>query len=149
VSATSLLVGIGSPHGDDRVGWEIARRVGERLAGALDARCARTPAELLDWLEGVDALDVCDAFAADGQAGSVHCWQWPARQIERVPFCGSHDVSLPAVLALAERLGRLPPRVRIWGVGIKPPAMLGALSPGALAAVEVMVDRICGELAHA
>lgn len=149
MSAKGLLVGIGSPHGDDRVGWEIARRVGERLGSALVVRCARTPAELLDWLEGIDTLEVCDAVAGELPAGSVRCWQWPAPEIERAPFRGSHDLALPAVLALAERLGRLPPRVRIWGVGIDPPSVCDALSPDVAAAVPAVVGRICGVVVHA
>jgi hydrogenase maturation protease len=149
MSAAGLLVGIGSPHGDDRVGWEIASRVGERLGTALSVRCARTPAELLDWLERVDTLDVCDAVRNAVAVGSVCCWQWPAPEIERAPFRGSHDLSLPAVLALAEGLGRLPARVRIWGIGIKTAEASDALSPEVAAAVPTVVKRICGVLAHA
>lgn len=146
MSGQSLLVGIGSPHGDDRVGWEIARRVAERFGGTLMVRCARTPAELLDWLEGIDTLDVCDAVSSDAAVGSVHCWQWPAPQIDQARFRGSHDVSLRAVLALAEGLGRLPPQVRIWGLEIKPGGSLDALSGGVAAAVPTVVDRIYGVL---
>ena len=148
MNGPSLLVGIGSPHGDDRLGWEIAAQVGRRAAGAFIVRCARTPVELLDWLEGIDSLDVCDAVC-NGNAGSVDCWQWPAPQIARLPFRGSHNVGLPEVLALAEQLGALPPMVRIWGVGIKSPAAFGAVSPELTFAVRAVVDRICGALAHA
>jgi hydrogenase maturation protease len=149
MSGQSLLVGIGSPHGDDRVGWEIAGRVGERMGRALVVRCLRTPAELLDLLEGIDTLEICDALASEAAAGAVCCWQWPAPEIERAPFGGSHDLSLPAVLALAKVLGRLPAHVRIWGVGIKPAAAFDALSPDVAAAVPAIVKRICGALIHA
>ncbi len=149
MSASWLLVGIGSPHGDDRVGWEIVKRVGERLGSGHAVRCARTPAELLDWLEGIDTLDVCDAVSGGLAVGSVCCWKWPAPEIERVPFSGSHDLALPAVLALAEGLGRLPAQLRIWGVGIGPSGAFDALSPDVAASVPRVVDRICGVLAHA
>ena len=149
MNARSLLVGIGSPHGDDSVGWEIARRVAHQVGDSLLVRCARTPAELLDWLDGIDTLDVCDALVSEAAVGSFCCWQWPAHEIERAPFGGSHDLSLPAVLALAANLGRLPPRVRIWGVGIDPERSLESLSPDAAAALPSIVDRICGVLLHA
>lgn len=145
----ALLVGIGSPHGDDRVGWVVAGRVAELVAGSLVVRCARTPAELLDWLEGIDTLDVCDAMSGGAAVGSISWWRWPAAEIEHAPFRGSHDLSLAAVLALAERLGRLPPQVRIWGVAVEPRGALDALSPGVSAAVPAVVDRICGVLLHA
>ena len=149
MSATSLLVGIGSPYGDDSVGWEIANRVADHVGDAIRVRCASTPAELLDWLDGVDVLDVCDAVASGGEIGSVFCWHWPAAEIEHAPFGGSHDLSLPAALALAETLGRLPAHVRIWGVAIAPGRALGPLSPAVAAAVPKVVERICGARSHA
>lgn len=145
----SLLVGIGSPHGDDSVGWEIARQVARRTGDALLVRCARTPVELLDWLDEIDTLDVCDALASEAPVGSIGCWQWPTDAIEHAPFRGSHDLSLPAVLTLAENLGRLPARVRIWGVEIDPEKTSDALSPEAAAAVPLIVDRIFGVLQDA
>jgi hydrogenase maturation protease len=146
MNPTALLVGIGSPHGDDRVGWEVARRAGERLAGKLLVRCAAKPAELLDWLEGIESLEVCDAVADAEVAGSVRCWRWPDAEIERTVFRGSHDLSLAAVLALAERLGRLPERARIWGVAIRRAEALDGLSLEGARAVSAAVEQICGAL---
>lgn len=154
MSPSRLLVGIGSPFGDDRVGWEIARRVeelasGELATGELAVRCARAPAELLNWLEGVDRMEICDAVAS-GAAGSLHCWSWPSPEIELAPFRGSHDLGLPAVLALAAALGRLPREVRIWGIGIEPPpAATDALSPPVAAVIPAAIERIFGALAYA
>jgi hydrogenase maturation protease len=149
VAQPSLLVGIGSPHGDDAVGWLVARQVAARLGKDVVARCARSPSELLDWLDGIEVLDVCDAIVGTSRQQPIYCWQWPAAEITTSAFCGSHDFSLPAVLLLAERLGRLPTCVRIWGVPIEPGESFALISPAATASVEHAVDRICGELAHA
>jgi len=97
----ALVVGIGSPYGDDRVGWLVAERIAEMLGNRFIVRCARSPAELLDWLDGVAELHVCDAFASHTQIGEAWCWQWPLPEIESAHFHGSHDLSLPAALALA------------------------------------------------
>ncbi len=148
MSDSRLFVGIGSPRGDDRVGWEIALRLSEHQGSLLEVRCARTPAELLDWLEGVDTLDVCDAVAGD-EPGSLHCWSWPAPEIERTAFRGTHDMTLQAALMLADELGRLPRCTRIWGVGIKPPLSGDALSPELATAIPTVVDRLCEALHHA
>ena len=145
MNAARLFVGIGSPHGDDRAGWAIATGVGQRAPGALAVRCARKPVELLDWLDGVDALDICDAVV-NSHAGAIRCWMWPAVEIEQATFCGTHDMALPDVLALAQELGRLPRQVRIWGVGIGNPLAFDALSPEVAAAVPLLVERICGSL---
>lgn len=155
MNRTALVVGIGSSHGDDRVGWEVARAIDRRGDRGIATRCARTPAKLLDWLDGVERLDVCDAVSWSTtetavEIGSVRCWQWPAQDLERAPFRTSHDLSLPAVLALAETLGRLPPEVRVWGVTIGAPTTPSAtLSPALAALVPAIAGRICGGLVHA
>jgi Ni,Fe-hydrogenase maturation factor len=164
-ATTTLLVGIGSPHGDDRAGWEVVRLVQNRLRSRGLVRCAQTPAELLDWLDGVERLEICDAVydaaydTAGRAAGYAHrgvgldettdpvrCWQWPSNELQQTEFRGSHDLSLPAVLELAEALGRLPARVRIWGVPIVQTEALGPISARAAANVRAAATRICRTL---
>jgi hydrogenase maturation protease len=145
----SLLVGIGSAHGDDRVGWLIAQRIDELASGRIGVKYASTPADLLDWLEGIDTLDVCDALVGETNVGEVCRWDWPAREIQRAHFSGSHDLSLASALALAEQLGRLPPKVRIWGVAIGRTRASGSMSSAVTAALPEIVKRICGALGHA
>ena len=41
----TLIVGVGSDHGDDRLGWHVAQRLEARAAPNLTIRTARTPAE--------------------------------------------------------------------------------------------------------
>src|SRR5690606_22483908 len=120
----------------------------QHIGGAVAVRCARKPVELLDWLEGVEVLEICDAVSGP-EAGTIRFWKWPSIEIECVTFCGTHDMSLPAVLTLAQQLGRLPSAVRIWGLGIGNRAGFDALSPEVAAAVPVMVNRICGAMSHA
>ncbi|REK10263.1 MAG: hypothetical protein DWQ37_16805 [Planctomycetota bacterium] len=142
----TLVVGIGSSHGDDRVGWEIADAVLERVDGRAEVRRARKPADLLDWLEGIASLEVCDAVAGEIGPGCVRSWVWPAAEIAGVPFAGSHDLSLVATLALAEQLGRLPAHVRIWGVGVHRVQAWSPMSPAVAAAVDRAVEQICAAL---
>jgi hydrogenase maturation protease len=152
VGNASLLVGIGSPHGDDAVGWLVAREVAARLGNRGDdfvARCARTPSELLNWLEGIGTLDICDAVVGIPPAQQIHCWPWPAEEIAINAFRGSHGLSLSAVLLLAERLGRLPRCVRIWGVATDPGESFTPISPAAASAAQAAVDQICRVLGHA
>ncbi len=149
MSGKSLFVGIGSPHGDDAAGWLVARQMIARRSASLEVRSAQTPAELLDWLEGVDTLDVCDAVACDAAPGSVHRWQWPDPALAATRFGGSHDLSLPAALALAQQLGRLPRQVRVWGIAAGECGELAPLSPAVSAAVPAIVEEIWEFLHHA
>lgn len=128
-AARTLIVGLGSPHGDDQVGWRVAEALRPRVAGLLGVavRTANVPLDLLDWLEGVASLHVCDACCSDQPFGTLHrltiCGPIdgngpPARGFEFASLrCGgSHDFGLPAVLELAERLGCLPDRVVVHAV---------------------------------
>lgn len=114
-----LLVGIGSPFGDDRLGWLVVDEIERRGMSSAHTRCARAPADLLDWLEGVDRLVVCDACQGGGTTGSWRRFEWPTTSIDDVAFCGTHDMSLAATLALAEQLGSLPKQTTIWGLTVE------------------------------
>ncbi|MGI9427921.1 MAG: hypothetical protein ACR2NM_04645, partial [Bythopirellula sp.] len=100
--ARTLIVGIGSPHGDDQAGWLVA----ERLATDLDhdniaVRKATSPVQLLDWLDSIDRLVVCDACRGLGDVGELRRWLWPSPELADGSWSGTHDFSLIAVLQLA------------------------------------------------
>jgi hydrogenase maturation protease len=123
MTGCTLFVGIGSPHGDDRAGWLVADALAEFNSSIPTARPmqfsvrkAATPADLLDWLDGVQRLIVCDAVRGAGPPGRLHRWQWPDLRLGRVHAAGSHDFGLAAGLDLASSLGRLPAEVVVWGL---------------------------------
>lgn len=132
----TLVFGLGSFHGDDRLGWLVA----ERLAAAVSdpevlIRRGRSPSELLDALDGVDRLIVCDACESLGNVGAIHQWHWPDIPLARLRSSGSHDLDLAGVLALGEELRLLPADVTILGVegevyvpGLAPSGALNAVA---------------------
>lgn len=145
----TLAVGIGSPHGDDQIGWIVVRDLAAAMRGEIDIKQASQPAELLDWLPDVEQLIICDACLAGGAAGEIHRWDWPTDRLATRERAGSHDLSLPFVLSLAERLGKLPPRVVVWGIE------LGDASPGAplsgqvRSAVSSLIQQMSAEIRNA
>lgn len=148
-SSSVLLIGIGSAHGDDHVGWSVAEAVARRAADRARVRTARAPADLLDWLEGVDRLHLCDAWLTDGPGGQLAQWRFPDAAIESARFGSTHSLSLPAALRLASELGTLPRQVTVWGVSIEQAEPGAALSPRVAAAVPRVADRICEVLENA
>ena len=98
-----LVAGLGSAHGDDQAGWLVAEQVLKKLSGTLEAseeqdktlmsessrhlfqhvivRRAMIPLDVLDWLEGVSILHVCDAFEATQRHGELHRFIWDAGQL--------------------------------------------------------------------
>lgn len=128
-----LIVGIGSPHGDDRFGWEVVRRLTALWPNAArdafrsceDAvpsalRELASPIDLLHELDGCERLVICDACRGLSEPGEVRSFEWPSDSIESLSGSGSHDFSLVDALRLAERLGRLPASVTIWVVEKSP-----------------------------
>ena len=115
---STLLVGLGSLRGDDSVGLHIASELDEQKLPGVRVRLAHSPTQLFDWLDGLKHLIVCDACVCSAPVGQLHRWSWPTDELERLKFSGSHEMSLPTVLAIAGQLQLLPPVVTVWGVSI-------------------------------
>jgi len=173
--AKTLFVGIGSPHGDDQAGWHVADALVDRLqaspialsggatAGSnspvrpqsqLVVRKARSPADVLDWIKGIDRLVICDACRSSGPPGSAYRWTWPDPAIEQTHCSGSHDMGLASVLALAQRLHSLPPAVIVWGLEAENPQLQDDLSASRFSTsvatrVAEIVNSIWSDLVHA
>ncbi|HTI49804.1 MAG TPA: hydrogenase maturation protease [Planctomycetaceae bacterium] len=118
MSVDTLFVGLGSDHGDDSVGWLVADELTARGAAGMDVRYAKGPLDLLDWLEGIRCLAVCDACRGAGPAGSWHRWTWPQPGIPFVRPSGTHSLGLADALHLASRLAILPKQVLLWGIEV-------------------------------
>ena len=150
----TLIVGIGSPHGHDRLGWIVADDLANRLAESpvpVDVRRAQTPADLLDWIDSYGRLILCDACRMGSKVGTIRRWDWPHADIASSVTGGSHDWNLPAVLELSGRLGRLPPRVVVWGMEAGDESSLAdmPLSASLAAQIPELVSRIVAEVQHA
>ena len=89
----------------------------ERDGFVLACRLAKSPSDLLDWLDDVAHLIVCDCCESLTQIGELRLWHWPADRFVRTRSSSSHQLGLLDVLDLAKNIGRLPPRVEIWAIG--------------------------------
>lgn len=149
MSPSRCVIGVGSPHGDDQVGWLIADRLAVRGYREFPIEKVATPLEILDRLENVAWLGICDACHGSGKAGTWNRWTWPNVELTQQRFAGSHDFSLTAVLNLAARLGKLPQTVVIWGVEVETCQPAEAISATALAAVEPVANSMIRDLNNA
>jgi hydrogenase maturation protease len=117
---TIQIVGIGSPHGDDQVGWLVADNLTRRIASFgnryITSRRVRSPAQILDWLDGIRRLVVVDACVGLGTPGQVIHSRWPTIAFDRLRGGGSHDFSLWQTLVVAAELKTLPPVIDVWCV---------------------------------
>jgi hydrogenase maturation protease len=163
---TRLFVGIGSPHGDDQVGWSIAEQLFQDVSvpGDVIVRRASVPIDLLDWLDGIDCLHVCDACQSNAPPGTLHRWEYsaatpahPNREcgasrpavLAGLRSTGSHDFGLATVLELANRLGCLPLQVVVWGIEGRRFEIGVKLSPEMIGIVPEVAAAVAGALRQA
>ena len=130
-----LIVGIGSPHGDDVSAWRLIEALKPLLGFTADLRKAASLHDLLDWLDGIEHLDVVDACQSKD---AVCCYDVSGRfgrpdrtvpvrmHATRDEFstgCGTipktlslctHHCNLVQTLELAETLEKLPGTVWLW-----------------------------------
>jgi hydrogenase maturation protease len=144
VRGTRVLA-VGSPHGDDRAGWEVVERLRREVPG-LYAVKLHDPVSLLYQLAGCGCLVLIDACRSGAEPGTVRRLTWPAPFLERREGASTHVLGLANALALAEALGRLPPRVVLLCVEAGPCEPGGALSPAVRGALPELCRQVMAEV---
>ncbi len=141
-----LIVGVGSSHGDDQLGWLVAKELTRRSLDNCEVRIASTPIELLDWLDQCTVLHLVDACQGDGVPGTIGRWNWPCPEIQVGRWSGTHDFDLSGVLALANQLDQLPAQVVVWGVQRGSNQVGDLISEEAVNWIKLTADKIQNEV---
>lgn len=147
MTAATLFVGVGSPHGDDQVGWSVAQAIAEQNLADCEIRLARAPSDLLEPLADRTRLIVCDAIRSGLPTGTIHRWLWPTNELQHMRWSGTHDVTLPGALQLAAQLGWLPGEVILWGIEIGGTAPAAAAEESLNSVIQAVAARVAAELA--
>lgn len=133
-----LVIGIGSPHGDDRAGWEVIDRLSV-LGLNCSPNCfhkAAVPHDALDWFDPQTTTHVVDAVASrsdrllrfeftrnsQGEWQTLLTDQDNGRYSVDFPALRSHSThqfDLRSVLELAAALNTLPQRLVLWAIPIE------------------------------
>lgn len=136
-----LVVGVGSPHGADHVGWTVVDRLKVRRRDEAKYMKVANPIDVLDCLGESDELILVDAVHGL-TANVIQRWTWPNEQIMDGAYGGSHGFGIVQVLELAGELQLLPKRVMIIGIG----AEQGRVSETMMLNQEVEIDAIVEEI---
>jgi len=119
------IIGVGSPFGDDRLGWvavealQCSTTLAAAGGGCISFVVLDHPGALLmaHW-HNADYVIVVDAVRSDAPPGTCHRLQpaeWTA-----LASVSSHGFGLASALALARALGDLPPHLVLYGMEIDP-----------------------------
>lgn len=139
---TGLIAGLGSPHGDDQVGWRVVDELGDCRIRNLRVVRLSSPLELLNHLEDCRWLIVVDAMRGGGEPGAVTRFGWPHPAINAGTGRSSHGVDLGAALRLANELGRLPARVVVFAIEMQGCEIGAALSDSVARALPTLRRQI-------
>lgn len=139
------IIGLGSPFGDDQVGWRVVESLRGRLPDTIDLVALDRPgATLINWMQRVEHLVLIDAVCSGAEPGSLFRLR-PAELPEERSHYSSHDLALRDTLRLAESLDCRPGLVDIYAIELDRNQGEG-LSPAAEAAVRVLSSRIVKDL---
>jgi hydrogenase maturation protease len=115
----TVVIGVGNAfRGDDAAGREVAKRVRERVPDELEVVvCELEPTRLIDAWEGADAALLVDAVSSGTEPGTVHRFDATSEALPSREFRSStHALGIGETIELARAIGKLPPRVVVFGV---------------------------------
>ena len=139
------IIGCGNTdRGDDSAGILVARRLRELGLDAVE-HCGDGFA-LLELWHGSDDVVLVDAMVSGAAPGTVSVWDAASQPPQAQDgLCSTHGFGPAEAFAIGRALGRLPRRVRIFGIEAI------QFEPGSNASPEVLaaIDRVVGELLQA
>ena len=117
------IIGIGSPFGQDQLGWLAVSALqetdlAERLAPTrVEFHCCQQPTALPALVSGADAVVIIDAMQDDSAPGSVR--RLHREELAKLSAATStHGLDVASALSLAEALGDLPAQSLLLGIAM-------------------------------
>jgi hydrogenase maturation protease len=138
---TTLVIGCGNrERGDDGVGAVVVERLRE-----LGMNAEIQTGEALGLIEawrGFDDVIVVDAMVTGASAGTLRVWDGGKQMPTGRSTASTHGLGVAEAIELARVLGRLPARLRVYGIEANRVGLGNELSPEVQCAVEEVVRRI-------
>ncbi len=142
-----LLIGCGNRNrGDDGAGVLVAERL--RELGMPSEICTGEALALIEAWSGFDDVVLVDAVVTGAPAGTVWRWEGPEVKIQENSPVSTHGFGVAEAIKLARILGRLPKRLRVYGIEGRQFDAGSDVSPEALRAVEELTRQITEEAAN-
>jgi hydrogenase maturation protease len=144
----TVVIGVGNAfRGDDAAGRAVAKRVQERLPDEIEVIvCELEPTRLIDAWDGADAAVVVDAVSSGAEPGTVHRFDASSEALlSREYRSSTHALGIGETIELARAIGKLPPRVVVFGIEGEVFGSGTELSGPALEGVERAVELVLEE----
>jgi hydrogenase maturation protease len=131
-------------RGDDAAGVLVAERL--RDMGISIEVYEGDPLAMIDSWDPADDVIVVDATVTGSVVGTVQLWDAPIKENLVSGSSSTHGLGVVEAIHLAEILGRLPRRLRVYGIEGKQFQAEASVSHEVQQAVETVARRIAGEV---
>jgi hydrogenase maturation protease len=115
-----LVIGIGNDfRGDDGVGRFVVRKLRDlNLPGVAVLEAEGDPLKFLEKWQGAHTVVLVDAVSSGAAPGTVFYFEAVEAPLpqELLSPCSTHALGLGAAIELARALGKLPPRLIVYGI---------------------------------
>jgi hydrogenase maturation protease len=149
VTARTVVIGVGNPkRGDDGAGVAVAERLRPRVPDGVEVvSCSEEPSRLMEAWEGAESVVLVDTVSSGSPPGTLHRFEAGEESVPARTFRSStHAIGIADTIELARALGRLPRRVRIYGVEAGGFAPGASLTPAVDTAVAALVHAVLNDL---
>jgi len=135
------IIGCGNLNrGDDGVGIYMADRL--REYGIPAETCTGDATGLMEvWCGAADVL-ILDAVCTGAPIGTIHQWDMRHSRLPARSWASTHGFGIAEGIELARKLGRLPKRLRIYGIEIAQFAAGTDLSREVRASADKLLQRV-------
>jgi hydrogenase maturation protease len=119
MNSATRIIGIGSHHGVDRLGWllcDLLKNI--PWQEEVDIQACRTPAQLPELLSGCDSAIVLDAVITGQVAGQIIALGMDELEHHSCSYPSSHGFGITEALELARVLEQLPKALKIFGISV-------------------------------
>lgn len=142
------VLGIGSPFGDDQLGWDVVKLLQQQptLSGINPQQLHleyydRPGMHLLKLMVPAQTVFLIDAVKTNAAIGTLHCFQ--NEEIENISgTLSTHDFGIAEVMQMGKALQLLPQKVVLYGVEIGDSSCQFTLSKPIKQAIKRLSTRI-------
>jgi len=146
------VIGIGSPFGDDQLGWEVIKLLEKCLdlnsfpSSQLQLICCDRPGlYLLELMRDANTVFLIDAVVTGAECGTFH--RFKNQEIEAIgnPL-SSHALGVAYAIKMGRALDELPPTVILYGIEIGDIHHQSRLSTLIIQAIKTLSKQITNDI---
>ena len=142
----TLIVGFGSPHGDDQLGWHVIDILQQQInTENTKISVFKSKGNSMDWMSSIDDAEqiiLVDAVISGSDVGTLHYFFIENTTDKISAATSSHGIDLLESVAVARNVGILNIPVHFFGIEIESNKPLSAISKIVEKKIPELVARV-------